>query len=121
MNKKLARISSASLNMNREILKFWINVDYEDGCSQGIGGITLDTYDEVQKKRIGSVYGCEMIRRLLMLMKVNDFSEMKDKLIWVIGEGEDFSFEPRGIQRLNLDGGEKFMFVDIFYLIQEQG
>ena len=47
MNKELARITSASLEIKeRGILNFWINVDYENGFSQGIGGIVLDAYDK---------------------------------------------------------------------------
>ena len=39
MNRELARITSASLEIQeREILNFWIHVDYENGFSQGIGG-----------------------------------------------------------------------------------
>jgi len=44
-----------------------------------------------------------MIRRLLLELCVNDFSEMKGKHIWVIGEGEGLSFTPKGIQALRGD------------------
>ena len=77
MDKQLAKIKSAGLEIKeRGILNFWIIVDYEDGGSQGIGGIALDTYDEGKKKRVGTAYGCEVIRRLLLALGVNDFSEM---------------------------------------------
>ena len=33
---------------------------------QGIGGIALDEYCKEKKERIGTAYGCEMIRRLLL-------------------------------------------------------
>jgi len=106
MNKQLAKIRSAGLEIKeRGILNFWINVDYEDGGSQGIGGIALDTYDEDKKKRVGTAYGCEVIRRLLLALDVNDFSEMKGQIIWVLGEGEGWTFKPKGIKRLEVDGG----------------
>jgi hypothetical protein len=39
MIKKLARVSSASLEIKeRGVLNFWVHVDYEEGCSQGVGG-----------------------------------------------------------------------------------
>ena len=41
-SKNLAKISEARLSMDREILSFWIFVEYEEGGGQGIGGITLD-------------------------------------------------------------------------------
>jgi len=104
MNKRLAKISSASLEIKeRGILNFWIHVDYEEGCSQGIGGIALDSYDKAKNKRVGTAYGCEMIRRILLAFDVNDFSELKGKHLWVIGEGEGFSFNPKGVQALSVD------------------
>lgn len=104
MNKQLAKITSASLEIqDRGILNFWIHVDYEDGGGQGVGGIVLDQWNESRNERVGTAYGCEVIRRLLLLLKVNDFSEMKGKMIWVLGEGDGLSFRPKGIQALNVD------------------
>lgn len=106
MDKQLAKIKSAGLEIKeRGILNFWIIVDYEDGGSQGIGGIALDTYDENKKKRVGTAYGCEVIRRLLLALGVNDFSEMKGQIIWVLGERAGCSFKPKGIKRLEINGG----------------
>lgn len=116
MNRQLAKIESASLNIwdRGDVLNFWIFVDYENGGSQGIGGIALDTYDKKKDKRVGTAYGCEVIRRLLLALKVNDFSEMKDKYIWVLGTGEGFNFTPKGIQTLSVDGkSEPVIFSDI--------
>lgn len=99
MKEKLAKVTKASLEIKeRGILNFWIFVDYDDGLSQGVGGICLDTYDEKRKERVGTAYGCEMIRQLLLLFNVNCFSEMKGKTIYVIGEGEGLSFKPIGIR-----------------------
>ena len=104
MNKQLAKISKASLEIKeRGILNFWINVDYEEGGSQGVGGIALDKYCKEKEDRVGTAYGCEMIRRLLLELCVNDFSEMKGKHVWVIGEGKGLSFKPAGIQALRGD------------------
>ena len=104
MNKVLAKIKSANLEIKeRGILNFWINVDYEDGCSQGIGGLALDSYDNIKERRVGTAYGCEMIRRILLTIGVNDFSEMKGKIIYILGDGEGFLFKPKGIQMLNAE------------------
>jgi hypothetical protein len=115
MYKQLAKISKAKLEIQeRGILNFWIYVDYEDCGCQGIGGIALDTYDKDKKKRVGTAYGCEVIRRLLLALGVDDFADMKGKNIWVIGEGEGLSFMPKGIQRLKTDGGgDAVMFDEI--------
>jgi hypothetical protein len=102
--EQLAKISSATLEIQeRGILNFWIHVDYEEGCSQGIGGIALDTFDKKKDRRIGTAFGCEVIRRLLIALKVNDFSKMKGKMVWVIGDGQGFSFKPTGIRALSVD------------------
>ena len=104
MSKKLAKISKASLEIQeRGILNFWIHVDYEEGCSQGVGGIALDTYNSEDDTRVGTAYGCEMIRLLLIELMVDDFSEMKGKHVWVIGNGDGFSFKPTGISALKSD------------------
>lgn len=117
MKKKLSKITSARLEIkDRGILGFWIFVDYEEGMSQGIGGIALDEWDEKKKRRIGTAYGCEMIRRLLEVLNVNDFSEMKGKIIWVHGEGDGLSFKPKGIEPLKVDGLKKepLIFDDVY-------
>ena len=108
MSKQLAKITDAKLEIKETgILNFWIFVDYEDLGSQEIGGLALDEWDESSKKRVGTAYGCEMIRRLLDVLDVNDFSEMKGKIIWVHGDGEGFSFKPTGIESLKVSKSEK--------------
>ena len=107
MNKQLAKISKATLEIQeRGILQFWITVDYEAGCSQGVGGLCLDEYDKAREERVGTAYGCEMIRCLLLELQVNDFSEMKGEIVWVLGDGEGLSFKPTGIKSLCVNGSK---------------
>lgn len=122
-NKQLAKIDNATLSIERGVLSFWIFVDYEEGGSQGVGGITLDDAKHEKRtdgslkfiKRQGTAYGCEVIRRLLLALDVDDFSKMKGRHIWVLGEGEGFNFKPAGIQKLRNDSGnqEPVIFGDI--------
>lgn len=113
MNEQLAKVKSATLEIqDRGILNFWINVDYEEGCSQGVGGIALDTYDKQLESRVGTAYGCEVIRQLLLLFNVNDFSGMKDKYVYVVGEGSGFGFTPKGFKSLKVDGKQKTVIFD---------
>jgi len=114
--KKLAKITSAKLHhKEREILSFWIRVDYEDFGSQGIGGLALDQWDKEKNRRVGTAYGCEMIMRLLDTLDVDDFSEMNGRMIWVHGEGDGLKFKPKGIEPLKVDGLDKepLMFDDV--------
>ena len=122
MNKALARISSASLDIHdRGILTFYIYVDYEDGMSQGIGGYALDEYDEKLKQRVGTAYGCEVIRQLLLVLGVNNFSEMVNKDIWVLTEGTGLNVKPLGIQTLRADGSKSVIFNDILDQFKTKG
>lgn len=121
MNKALARVTSASLNIKDScILTFWINVDYEEGMSQDIGGYALDTYDKVNDTRVGTAYGCELIRQLLTVLDVDDFSQMRGKTIWVLTQGEGLATMVTGIQALKADGGKQIIFNDIFNKFKNQ-
>jgi hypothetical protein len=123
MNKVLAKITSARLEIqDRGILGFWIHVQYEEGLSQGIGGIALDTYDTVTKERVGTAYGCEVIRRLLLGLHVNDFSEMVDQVIWVHGEGTGLAFKPKGVSSLEVNDSkaEPIIFSEIFNQFKQE-
>lgn len=117
MKKQLARITGARLEIKeRGILMFYITVNYEEGCSQSVGGLALDNFSKEKDTRVGTAYGCEMIRRVLLELDVDDFSEMKDLMIWVYGEGEGFNFSPKGVSRLKVDKGSNtgLIFEDVY-------
>jgi hypothetical protein len=103
MIKKLAKINKGSLKIKDGFLTFILEVKYEDGLSQHIGNFSLDTYSETLNRRVGTAFGCEVIRRLILELDVDDFSEMRGKILWVLGEGEGFSFKVSGIQALRLN------------------
>lgn len=118
MIKKLARVSKAGFEIQeRGILNFWVFVDYEEGCSQGVGGITLDEWNEEKREREGTAYGCEMIRQLLLFFGVNNLTEIKkDTMVYVLGEGVGFGFQPKGFEHLNVLRGnlpERIVFEEI--------
>ena len=95
---------------------FHVFVDYEVGCSQGVGGLVLDDYKEgdngMPGKRVGTAYGCEMIRQLMLTLDVDNFEDAKDKVIWVTGEGDGLSFKPTGFETLSVYGKVKKMNFD---------
>lgn len=100
---KLAKVKSATLEIKeRGILNFWVFVDYEEGCSQGIGGFSLDTWDENLKIRVGTAYGCEIVRQLLLFFGVNNLHEAKDEVVYVLGTGEGLNFKPNGFEHLSI-------------------
>ena len=44
-----------------------------------------------------------MINKVLTVFDVDDFSQMKGKIVYVIGKGEGLDFHPCGFERLHLD------------------
>jgi len=113
MNRQLAKITSLKLSyQDRYILMLNLDVDYESGCSQNIfGGLVLDEPiigdDGKFSHRQGTSFGCEMIRLILDVLKINDLSEGKGKYIHVLGEGGGFDFKPKGLETLRVDGDQK--------------
>ena len=121
MNKQLARISMCSLNISdRSILTINLHVDYENGLSQNICGLVLDTYDKQLDRRIGTAYGCEFIRQLLVLFNCDSLEDLVNRDIFILGEGEDINFKPKGIQLLRADGGQQLIFDNILQEFNEK-
>lgn len=124
MIKKLAIVKSVAVTMNdRDFLTFHIDVDYEDGCSQLVGSIILDAPSKEQNgdfHRIGTAYGCEMIRRLFLFFGVQDLALVKNQYIYVLRSGESFSADTLGIENINVPQNkkrlEKIIFKDIYDL-----
>jgi len=114
--KKLAKINNFQLTIKeRGVLMFNLHVSYEDSLSQDIGALCLDEYNKETKKIIGTAYGCEMIRQLMLTLDVEDFNDAKNKIIWVVGEGDGFQFKPKGIQTLYVYGDvKKLIFNDVY-------
>jgi len=113
--RKLAVIDKASIGMmnDSKFLSFSISVGYESGTCQSIGNIALDTYSKVNERRVGTAYGCDMIIQLLNTLNVCDISEAQGRIIYIWGEGDGFSFNPKGIQSLWIDGGKKLIFDEV--------
>ena len=123
MKSMLAKITDAKLKIkDRGCLSISIHVNYEDGLSQGLGGIVLDEYNQETQKRVGTAYGCEMIRRTLLALDVDDFSEMIGMHIHVLGEGEGFRFSPKGIKMLAVDNikAKAFIFSELDFMLEGQ-
>jgi len=114
----LAKIEKCNLSFRdtNNILILNINVDYEEGMSQNIAGFCLDQYDKNLKDRIGTVYGCQMIRLLLEMFQVDNLSDLNGKYIYVYGESENggiLSFKPQGFKTLKEYGKKDLNFKDV--------
>jgi hypothetical protein len=112
MKKQLAKIKDARLSMDRNtFLTFWITLNYEGAGHQGFGGYCLDAYDDEKERRVGTAAGCEIIRQLLDMFKVNDFREMKGRIVYAIRE-EGWNSKVVGIEIPEFDGGGKFSIAE---------
>ena len=116
MNKELAKIDRVSFDyLERKCLSLNIFVTYENGMGQNICGKVLDGYCDSRKERVGSAYGCEMIRSFLETLSINELQDAVGKVVYVIGSGTGLSFKPEGIRTLSLYGKPKEMvYEDIF-------
>ena len=128
MNRQLAKIAHLKLNyQDRRILILRLLVDYENGsCQDVFGGLVLDEpiKDDDGKflYRQGSAFGCEMIRLLLDVLKIDDLSEGTGKYIHVLGEGEGLGFKPKGIETLHVDGDQKkIIFSEVLVNMTNKG
>lgn len=110
MEKKLALVKSVCLNLkDRGILTLWIELSYEDGFFQNMGGMALDTINRSRMKREGTSYGCEIIRSTLDFFDVDDFSQTKDRIVYVSGEGEGLNFIPSRLDHLSVFNNKKYL------------
>ena len=67
-------------------LTFYLLVE-GDGFGISIGGYCLDKYDEQKKKRVAFHKSFEMIDRILEVVGVNSWEELKDSYIRVESNG----------------------------------
>lgn len=104
--KHLARVKSVKTSIkDHGCLTFWVDVEYENGFCQEVGGLTLDDWNKELECRVGTAYGCEMLIQLLKFFNVDDLSDVSNRLIYVVGEEDKtfLGFKPKGLERLRLD------------------
>ena len=78
MNYQLCNVKSVTTNyQDRKILILDVNVELVDGGGLSVFNVVLDTYDKDKQKRVGTAYGCEMIKACLDFFGVNNLSEVK--------------------------------------------
>lgn len=89
MNYQLCNVKSVTTNyQDRKILILDVNVELVDGGGLSVFNVVLDTYDKDKQKRVGTAYGCEMIKACLDFFGVNNLSEVKNYKCYLITEKE---------------------------------
>lgn len=77
-----AQIKSTKLGfIANGILSFSLILDIQGGGGVSIGGYAMDQYDKKKEKRVGSEYGTSVIMRILEVVGVNTWEELKNKYI----------------------------------------
>ena len=115
MDKELAKIESVSLEIeDHGILTCNVLLHKESGSHQSFGGYSLDGYDEIQKRRIGTASGLDWILRLLQIFNVNKLEKLKGKMCYALYDTPYQRYSSRiiGLEALNIDGGESFLISD---------
>ena len=89
----LARIECTSLGYeDHGVFLWWLHVDYT-GSGQGIGGYVLDEpiKDDTGKffKRCGTAYGMDVIIRVLKVVGVVEWEDLKGCRVYVLKEKYD--------------------------------
>ena len=106
MNKKLCNVTKVCTSyQDRRILILDVFVDLESGGSLSVFNMCLDTYDKDKKQRVGTAYGCEMIRQTLDFFGVDDLSQIKNYKCYLLTDKESIwcASDVLGLEQLPFD------------------
>lgn len=86
MDIQNATIESTMLGVeDHGIFTYSIGLNY-GGSGQTFGGYGLDSYDKATKRRVGTAYGLEAIARLLRVVGVSKWEDLKGKPVRVVAD-----------------------------------
>lgn len=82
-----ARIKDTMLGVeDHGILTAYVHLE-GDGWGVGFGGYAMDSWDQSKKRRLGTAFGTEYILRLLDVIGVSKWEDLKGKYCRVETEG----------------------------------
>ena len=106
MNKIICNVTKVQTNyQDRKILILDCFVDLPDWGSLSVFNMVIDTYSDELKDRIGSAYGCEMIRQTLDFFGVDDLSQVRNYKCYLLTEKDRIwsSSDVLGLEQLPFD------------------
>lgn len=113
MHQQIAKIESTFLGYeDHGIFTAMLHCDF-GGSGQGIGGFSLDSYEEEKKRRVGSAFGIDFIARTLEVCGVDSWEKVKGRTIFVLRESDSWGAKVLGIQSLPTEGKAIFIFDDL--------
>lgn len=81
---KNAEITGTHLGtLSHGIFQFYIDLKYNDSCSQSYGGYALDAPNKTKGYRVGTEYGLEAIMQLLRVVGVDEWEDLIGKPVRV--------------------------------------
>lgn len=89
MNKILCNVEEVRFEYHDRkilILDWFVQMESEGTGRFSAMNLVLDTYDEKLKRRVGTVYGSEMIRQTLEFFGVNNFKDVKNYKCYLLTE-----------------------------------
>ena len=92
-----AQITNISLGYeDHGILTFGISLNIADGTNCVFGGYALDEYDKETEKRYCPAYSMELITRIMKVVGVSRWEDLKGKYIRVVSNGWGSSIKKIG-------------------------
>ena len=80
-----AQIKETKLGFMNGIVDFTLVLEIQGGGGIALGGYALDYYNKEKGKRIGSAYGMNLVMRILEVVGVDTWEELKGKYIRING------------------------------------
>lgn len=106
--EEIGRVKSVFLGIeDHGILTFMVMLDF-GGSGQGFGTYTLDTYDHVKKRRVGTAFGCEALLRLIEFFGGTTLDAAKGQAVIAVRDGVGLGSTIRKLKRLPCDGGAEY-------------
>lgn len=90
---------------------------YHDGSTIGYGEHYGDL--DLEYNRVGTTFGMEWIRRLLLAFGVREWENIPGRTVFVLRDKGDRWGSIKGIRPLPTEGGREFVFGDLDVLIEE--
>jgi len=118
--RQVAKIEKTSLGYeDHGIFTAWAYVTY-GFASQGIGGYALSAYDKNSKEQVGTRYGMEWIIRFLRACGVDSWEKLQGRTVYALFADPGAHGLVVGIEPLETEPGESFIFADIKDLAVEE-
>lgn len=105
--KEIGRVTGVRLGVeDHGILTLDVAFDF-GGSGQSFGGIALDTWDPVKRRRVGTAAGNDYILRVLGVFGVGELAAIRGRVMYVIRDGERGPIV--GLESPPFDGSRRFM------------